>query len=60
MAAARIHVPALDAEAARQALDATGLVLKAYSSEPPSVLVCTNARCAKSDRLSTISSQLAS
>ena len=34
---------------------ATGLVLYAYSSEPPSVLVWTKARCAKSLRLSTIS-----
>ena len=33
---------------------AIGLVLNAYSSEPPSVFVCTKARCAKSLRLSTI------
>ena len=38
----------------------SGLVWYAYSSEPPSVLVWTKARWAKSLRLSTMSSQLAS
>ena len=50
-----VHVPALEAVSrARASRSPAGFETYAYSSEPPSVFVCTNARCARSLRLSTM------